>query len=48
MIYDVLRPRFWEIVDAYPPPHILRHFNAQDRMRIEGEPYHPDFPEGVF
>ena len=46
MIYDLLRPRFWEILDAYPPPHILRHFDAKDRMRIAGpDSDYLDFPD---
>jgi hypothetical protein len=40
MIYDIYCPRFWEFLEKFPPPHILRHFNDQDRRHLD-----PDFPD---
>ena len=46
MIYDLYAPRFWEVLDLFPPPHILRRFKQQDRSRLAGSDF--DYIPDVF
>jgi len=46
MIYNVYNPRYWQILDLFPPPEAIKFFNTRDRMRLTGpDSDYFDFPD---